>query len=250
MAIDTIILAGAPAGPEMSPEQPSISRAMLHIGEKTMLQWVVDALKGSKSVGRMIAIGDVAADGIDQVLTPSDSFLGNLMLGVDACGDCERILVATSDIPMLTPEAVDDFLGRALHSGGDMCYPIIPIEACNAKYPGMKRTSLKTGEGSFTGGNMMVLSTEFIRQNRDTILRAYEARKKPLALLSMVGFDLLPRFPISQWICPRVLPLSLLEARVSRMLGGKVVGIRTEYAEIGSDVDKPGDLRLARELLA
>ncbi len=59
--IDAVILAGAPAGEELSPGRADLSRAMIPIGDKTMLQWVVDALKGSGPVGRIAAVGEVSA---------------------------------------------------------------------------------------------------------------------------------------------------------------------------------------------
>ncbi len=248
MPIDIVILAGAPAGSDMLPEDPERSRAMIELGDKTMLQWVVDAFRASKSAGRIIAVGNVSAGGLDEVIAPSDSFLGNLMLGVEACPDSSHIVVSTSDIPMITPESIDDFVSRAIESGGDMCYPIIPIDSCRAKYPDMKRTCLKLKEGTFTGGNMMMMSTGFLRRNQGLISGAYAARKKPLALASMVGLGLLLRIPLSQLLCPCMLPTALLEKKVSKMLGGKVAGIRSEYAEIGSDIDKLGDLEQAKKL--
>ena len=134
MAVDAIVLAGAPADPDMQPVGGSSSRAMVEIGPKTMLQWVVDALEDAESVGRIIAVGEVAADGIDEVVPPAGHFLENMVHGLDACGTDEPVLILSSDIPLVTSDAVDDFVDRALASGGEMCYPIIPKDACLAKY--------------------------------------------------------------------------------------------------------------------
>jgi GTP:adenosylcobinamide-phosphate guanylyltransferase len=249
MPVDAVILAGAPAGPEMSPEDETLSRAMVMIGTKTMLQWIVDALKSSKSIGRIIAVGDVSADGLDEVVEPCHSFLGNLMLGVDACGHNEPVLVLSSDIPMLTGEAIDDFVTRALATGGEMCYPIITKESCVEKYPDMKRTYLKTREGTFTGGNMLILSPAFMKRNEQRISDAYAARKKVFALARMIGFGVLIRAILAQALFPSVLPIPTLERAVSRMLGGHVAVIPTDYPEIGEDVDKASDLEAVRKII-
>lgn len=249
MKTDAVILAGAPADANMSPDGNPINRAMIEVGGKTMLQWIVDALKSSQTVGRIIVVGDVSADGVDQFVPPAGGFLENIMAGVTACGECERVLISTSDIPLITPDAVDDFVSCSIESGGDMCYPIVTKESCTAKYPQMKRTCLKTADGTFTGGNMMLMSVDFLKRNECLISRAYAARKKPLALASMIGFGLLLRVILGQLLFPGIIPISLLERNVSRMLGGKVVAVQTDYPEIGSDVDKAGDLENVRALL-
>lgn len=249
MKVDVVILAGAPADPDMSPPGVAISRAMVEVGAKTMLQWILDALKSAETIGRIVAVGNVTADGIDQVVPPSDGFLDNLMLGLNACGECERVLVTTSDIPMITSESIDDFVRRAADSGGEMCYPIIPKADSIAKYPGMKRTYLKTREGTFTGGNMMLFSPEFLWRNEKRISDAYAARKKPLALASMIGFGVLMRAAAAQTLCQWLLPIPTLERSVSKVLGGRVVAVRTHYPEIGADVDKASDLEAVRAIL-
>jgi GTP:adenosylcobinamide-phosphate guanylyltransferase len=247
--VDAVILAGAPAEPDMVPDGKIISRAMVQIGPKTMLQWMVDALKSSESIGRIVAVGEVSADGLDEVIKPGISLLENIMLGVGACDNDRPMLVLSSDIPMLTPESVDDFVKRALSSGGDMCYPIISKEACIAKHPGMKRTYLKLKEGTFTGGNIMLFSPGFLQKNQDKISDAYAARKKPLTLAGMVGFSVLVRVILAQTLFPSLLPISLLERAVSKVLAGKVVAIQSDYPEIGEDVDKSSDLKAVRGIL-
>lgn len=249
MAIDAVILAGAPAEPEMVPEDCTISRAMVKIGQKTMLQWMVDALRAAESIGRIRAVGEVSADGLDEIIKPGENFLKNLMTGVLACSSEEPVLVLSCDIPLLTSEAVDDFVTRAAASGGDMCYPIITRESCMEKYPNLKRTFLKTREGTFTGGNILLLSPAFLKKNERRISEAYEARKNVFKLARMVGIGVLLRAIIAQTISPKVLEVSMLERAVSKMLDGKVVAIRSDYPEIGEDVDKADDLEQVRRIL-
>jgi CTP:molybdopterin cytidylyltransferase MocA len=248
--VDVIIMAGAPADPSMCVPGENISRAMIKIGDKTMIQWILDALNCSATIRRKIAVGDVAADGLDEVVKPGIGFLDNLMLGLERCQGADRVLVMTSDIPMLTPEAVDDYVNRAIDSGGDMCYPIVTQRACLEKYPHMKRTYLKTAEGMFTGGNMMVLSTEFLKRNQDLITDAYNARKNPVKLASMIGCGFLLRLIIAQIMAPSLLPIPMLERSLSKALKCKVVAIRTDYPEIGADVDKPSDLAEVQTVLS
>lgn len=230
------------ADPGMCAPGEEISRAMIKIGDKTMIQWIADALTGTETIGRKIAVGEVQADGLDEVVKPGKGFLDNLILGLEKCEGADQALVMTSDIPMLTAEAVDDYVNRAIESGADMCYPIVAKKACIEKYPNMKRTYLKTAEGMFTGGNMMLMSTDFLKKNHVLIMNAYNARKNPVKLASMIGFGFLFRLIIAQAIAPSVLPIPALEKTLSKALNCKVAAIRTDYPEIGADVDKPSDL--------
>ncbi len=249
MLVDAVILAGAPAEPDMVEDGENISRAMVRIGSKTMLQWIVDALKSASTIGKIVVVGDVEADGVSLVVQSSSGFLENLMQGVLSCGHENPVLVMSSDIPLITAEAVDDFVGRALATEADMCYPIITRESCEDKYPGLKRTCLKTKEGTFTGGNIMLVSPAFLRRNEQQIANAYAARKKPFALARIIGVGVLMRAILSQLFFPGLLSVSMLERVVSRMLRGQVLAIQTDYPEIGEDVDKASDLEAVRAFL-
>ncbi|MCL5102813.1 MAG: nucleotidyltransferase family protein [Armatimonadetes bacterium] len=247
--IDAIILAGAPAGPDLNPSGGLKSRAMIRLGDKTMLQWVVDALRGSQSVGRIVAVGDVDAEGLDMVIEAGPDLVSNIKLGIDALGANGRVLIVSSDIPLLTPEAVEDFIERAEKADVDLAYPIIPRTHCEKRYPGLARTYLRTGDGVFTGGNLMLVSPDFIAQHWDAIADAYAARKHVFKLARMIGVGVLVRVMVGQAL-PPVLSVATLERAVSRMLGAKVSAVVSAHPEIGEDVDKPSDVEAVRKYLS
>ena len=246
--IDAVILAGAPAGPELDQEAGK-SRAMIEMGGKTMLQWVIDALKGTPSMGRIAVVGDVAGDGIDKIVAPGADLMTNIKLGIKALGTQDRVLIVSSDIPLLTPEAVEDFLSRAVKLDVDLAYPVIPRMHCESRYPSLKRTYLKTADGVFTGGNLMLVQPDFVTRNWDAIASAYAARKQVLKLARMIGIGVLLRVIAAQAF-PGLLRISTLEAAVMRMVGAKVAAVVSAYPEIGEDVDKPSDVEAVRGILA
>lgn len=241
-------MAGAPAGSELSPDNPDISRAMITLGSKTMLQWVVDALRASPSIGRIVAVGRVSADGLGEVVEPGGSLVGNMRLGLEAIGKCESVLIVCADIPMLTPEAVEDFIDRAAALNADMAYPVITKVECERSHPEFKRTYVKTGDGVFTGGNIMLIKPDFVSRNWQAIQDAYDARKRVAKLARMIGVGTLIRVILGQAF-PGVLKIAALEHAASRMLGGKVAAVISSYPEIGEDVDKPSDLVAVRSIL-
>ncbi|MDO8588337.1 MAG: NTP transferase domain-containing protein [Armatimonadota bacterium] len=244
--VEAVILAG---GPGFSAD---CCRAMTPVAGKTMLQWEVDAIRQSGAISRICAVGDCAADGIDEILPPTDSFLGNLLAGVSRAREngSQFALVATSDIPLVTPEGIADFVARASATGADFCYPVIPKSECVRKYPEMRRTYLKLKEGVFTGGNMVFVSVGFITANSEIIGRAYDARKRVFQLAGMIGWLTLLRVLIAQTVLPSAVNLETLEKTVSRLLNGSVRAVITSYAEIGEDVDKLEDLAIVEKLMA
>ena len=229
------------------------NRALTLLGNKPMLAYVTDALKAAPTVGRILVVGDVP-DSTDYTVVPGrETLMDNLLAGLEARGSAEgRVLIATSDIPFLTPEAAEDFLERASALNADFCYPIVPLARCAAQFPAMKRTGLKLREGAFTGGNLILLRPEVILAHRETVMKAYAARKKVTQIGAMLGWGLLARIVVAQTFAPGVLTLAQLERGVAGLLGPGATAraVITDYAEIGTDVDKPDDVVLARQWVA
>ena len=250
MTTSAVVLAGGKNSLEMTGVTGTENRALTPLGPQTMLGYVVSALAEAPSVGRISVVGEVPSSDRYSQVAPKETLLQNLLAGLDASGNGERVLISTSDIPFLTAEAAEDFLTRALATGADFCCSYVPLALCDAKYPEMKRTSVRLSEGKFTLGNLMLVSPKFLRAQEGVITAAYAARKSPVGIAKLLGAGLLLRMVGAQIFLPSLLPVGVLEAGVSRVLGGQAVGICSRYAEIGTDVDKPADVALARRLLA
>lgn len=236
MRIPAVILAGAPADPEMQAKYSVKNRAEVPIAGKPMVQYVVDALKDSSNVGNICLIGDVQCEGTDKVIPSAGSMINNLVAGVGAC-EGDHVLISTSDIPMLTAEAVDDFIGRCGDLSADLYYAIIPKGDCEKRFPGMRRTYVRLAEATFTGGNMVIISSEFVRKNSEYLRQVFEVRKKPLKLAGLIGVGTLIRAIIAQKVWAGAINLPLLERTAGRVLNADLKAVQTPYAEIGSDVD-------------
>lgn len=252
--VDAIVLAGGANSPEMRVKTGVSNRALVRLGDKTMLDYVVAALHDAPSVGRVFVVGDVPASNSYQAVMGARSLVDNLMAGIQAIGADKEgsdapVLVATSDIPFLSPEAVQDFVKRARGLNADLCYPIVTLSLCRERFPDMKRTAVRMREGRFTGGNLMLLRPGAITAKRNTIARVYAARKSVVQLGKLLGWGLLTRIVCAQAV-PPLLSLAMLEAGASHVLGASCRAVVSPYPEIGADVDKPGDVAIARKLLA
>lgn len=242
--IPAVILAGGKAG-DASAECARVGyKALAPVGGQPMVARVEAALSAAKRVDRVVVVGppEVAA-AVPKVACVPDagSFLGNLQAGVRACGDAAHCLVISCDIPFVTGPMLDDFIARSIARGVDLAYPVVRLERCQERYPGMRRTSLRLREGRYTGGNAVVVRPELLLGHSRLIEAAFAARKNPLRLGCMIGWGVLLRILLSAKL-PGVLPISLLEQRVGRMVGGSVAAIDFPDPEIGADIDKPADL--------
>ena len=224
------------------------NRALLDLNGTTMLERVVAPVREA-APGRILVAGDVPLPEGCTPATGGETLLDTLLNGVAALNEGEtRLLVVTADIPFLTAEALRDVLDRAPETAA-FVYPIVQAQRCYERFPEMKRTVVKTAQGTFTGGNVVLIDAAFARERSGAIRAAYAARKSPFKLAGMLGFGTLARLAVSS-LCPAALPIPYLEAAVGRLLGGATVcALDTPFPEIGADIDRPEDVPLARSLL-
>lgn len=250
MPIPALVLAGGKTPPEFAaaagvPETPG-SRALADINGLVMVRYVLRALQAASTIGQVILVappGFPDQPEADLRIEADRDFSGNIVAGLEYCKDTEFALIVTADLPFLTAEAVDAFVTESLSRGADCCYAAIPKEACDAQFPGMRRTYLHAKSGSFTGGNVVLQRVSQFARQAEMVREAYLRRKNPAFLARLIGPGNLVKFFFRQ------LTQQDLEESVSRLLGVRCSIILTRYAELGTDVDKPGDIALARQLL-
>jgi len=113
-----------------------------------------------------------------------------------------------------------------------LVYPIIKKESSLNQFPSLKRTYAKFKEGSFTGGNAVLMKPEVSNKLLTFADKAYRARKSPLKLAFLLGFDVFVALILGRS------SLSKLEARVSKLLNAKVKTYLCQDASLGADIDK------------
>jgi GTP:adenosylcobinamide-phosphate guanylyltransferase len=247
--IAALVLAGGSIPPAQRAAWGGIAnRAVAEIAGQTLLQRVVTALQATPEVGTILVAGDVPLPAGCQAAPGGASLVDTLLLGAAALGAQEqRLLVVTADIPFLTPDAVQEFLAAAPNDAA-FVYPIVPADSCRARYPAMRRTTLRIAEGAFTGGNIVLLDPAFLRA-RDPLLRAAWAQRKSVpGLARLLGGEIVGRLFLSRLV-PGVLRIAHLEAAVSRVLGGTARAVVCDRPEIGADIDHPEDIAVARAML-
>jgi GTP:adenosylcobinamide-phosphate guanylyltransferase len=248
--MDAIILAGGLNSGSLRQVSSAQYEAEIEIAGRPMLDYVILALKNVKAINRIIVVGSPSIlsedikKSINIIASPGDSLIDSLTNGLNHLNTGEPVLVLTSDIPLITKEAVEDFLGRCKERKGDVYYSFVSKERNEEKYPGVQRTYVKLREGTFTGGNLVLLAPKIIKDNRDLLLKAATLRKKPIQLGKLLGWRCLFYLLIGK------LTINAIEKRVLRTFNINAVGVISPYPEVGIDVDKPSDLRLAKKVLS
>jgi len=245
--LGAVVLAG---GKENKLKQYGENKALIKIKAKPMIEYVLDALLEVDEINRIVIVGpkDKLTTTLEakvyKIVEASDSILQNLIKGIEAIGDTDRILVVASDIPMITPQAVKDFLALTRREDADLYYPIISKEDNDKKFPGVKRTYVKLKDGIFTGGNLFLLKPGIIQKCLTQAEWILVNRKKPWKIAKILGWIFVIKLLLG------TLDIAQLEKRASKVLGIKVLGIKSSYPEIGTDVDKPSDIEIVKRYIA
>lgn len=246
--MEAIILGGAMNTGSLREADDSPYEAGIKINNQPMIEFVIATLEGMEEIQR---IAVVTQEGIIdkskwpkvEVLPPGKSMLDSLLQAVRYLDSEGFLLVLTSDIPLISQVALQDFLEECSKREADIYYSFVPKEKIEEKYQGVKRTYVRLKDGIFTGGNVVLLKSKVILSYSELVQQAIALRKHPLKLCNMLG----PKF-LFRLITGR-LTIAEIEVRVEQILKLKVAGITSLYPEIGIDVDKPSDLKLVQSIL-
>lgn len=244
-----IIAGGETAGTKLEGSGARL-KALIDIGGEPMLAKVVRAACSAPLSGEVAVIGppeleDVAASEGAKLYTPSeDSFLANLQVAASVFSQYPLILVSSCDIPLVSPQGLNDFIKKGLASGADFCYSIVRQSAVDEAFPGGQRTVVRLQDGSFTGGNAVLVTPEFLQRESALIEQTFEARKSVLKMLRILGLPFALRFVLGR------LTIEMLERRASEILKCTAKAIVSEDPALAFDVDKMADLDDVRAYLA
>lgn len=247
-AVDALVLAGSYNDGPLRECSPARYEALIPIGSRPMAGYVVEALLKASRIGRIVVVGPKELAGwLDpervQLVEPGGSLIENALQGLRHLPGARRVLMATGDIPLLTAQAVDDFLELCRDQSADIYYPVVPREVLGAVLSSSARTFVNLREGVFTGGNLLLINPKVVEACLRVGQRLIDARKSPLKLCRLVGFLFLVRFLL------RGISLKEAQEKVSRMLGVRGQVVICRYPEVGVDVDKPSDLEMVSRLL-
>ena len=253
--MDAIVTAGGIPKPDepLYPYTQGGSKALLDVAGKPMVQWCLDALSGAKDIEHVVVMGLDESSGLSckkpiTYLPNQGDMLENILGGIQKVLEinpqAHHALVVSSDIPGITPDMVDWVIEVCMQTDDDVYYNVIERKVMEKRYPDSRRTWTRLKDVEVCGGDMNVIRTMTVKEQRKTWERIIESRKSPAKQAALIGFDTLLLFLLHA--------ISLEDAvqKVCKRLKLKGRVVRCPYAEVGMDVDKPHQLEMMRLDLA
>jgi GTP:adenosylcobinamide-phosphate guanylyltransferase len=247
--MNAVVLAGGPQD-EVALMQPGApNKAFVRIGERTLVGRVLAAMRSAAGIGQLIVVSppemrehpdltladELRPDGVH--ITES---LRNGLAGLPADDD---VLIVASDLPVLSATAVEDFVAGVKVLGADVVYGCVERRVHLDRYPDVPHTWARMRDGTFCGGGIVAMKPRAMPQLERFIERLGAARKHPLKLASLFGWDMLARFALGR------LTIAAAEARASRILHAPVRALISPHPETAVNVDRASDVDLARRLV-
>nr|WP_025896786.1 NTP transferase domain-containing protein [Kordiimonas gwangyangensis] len=249
-----IVLAGERPERDMLGAQGGIhGKAMAPIAGKPMIAHVVATLARSGLVGEILISSNSdltgeaelthAAAGIPLRHVPTRT---TICSSVKAAYDCvpkgRGALVTTADNPLLSVEALSDFIMAAAGHDG-LSLGLVPDHVIRAKYPTSKRTYYRFRDAAVSGANLFYFRGDAATNVLGFWERAESHRKKPWKILSAFGWGTVMGMALRR--------LSLKDgfARAGKVVGCPVNAHLLKEAEAAMDVDSPRDFVAAERIL-
>lgn len=245
-----VVLAGGPPDEVSALEPGAPNKAFVRVGGRALVERVLVALRASASIERIVVVAPLATHG-DAALALADErrpdgprITQSLRGGLAALPRDEMVLVVASDLPILTPESIDDFVARARALDAEIGYGCVERSVHFAKYPEVPHTWAHLRDGSFCGGGLVALRPRVLPVLERFIEQLGAARKKPWRLASLFGPRVLAKYAL------RLLAVADAETRASELLGARVRAVISPYAQTAVNVDRASDVALAERLAA
>ncbi len=247
--IDAVVLAGGPPDDVARMQPGAANKAFVRIDGITLVERTLRPLRESSAIGRIIVVAperthdDSTLALADDIRSDGTKIRTSLRNGLRDLQPERMVAVVASDLPILTVAAVDDFVERSLRIDPDIGYGCVERTVHMARFPEVPHTWAALRDGVYCGGGIVTIKPHILPKLEVFIESLGHARKNPLRLASLFGWDMLLRFAI------RRLTIAQAQERASKMIGGRVRAIVSPFAETGVNVDRPSDVALAEQLL-
>lgn len=247
--MDALIVAGGLPEPEdeMYAYTQGQPKALIKMGERTMLERVVDALQGSSEVEEIVVIGLGHDHGMTfkrpiHHLPDQGSMVANAIAGlnwlIEHNPNPRPIIGTSADIPTLTSAIVDTLIETCRPFNHDLYYTVVTQEMMEKRFPHSNRTYVQLKDQFVAGGDMFIFQTTMVTANPELMEALSNARKHAWRLARIVGFRTLIKFLLHR------LSLQEVEQAGGRLIDGSVKAILFPYPELAMDADKAEQVKL------
>ena len=231
-------------------------KSLVPIGGRPMLLRVLDTLKATPSVGRLVvamegpalleALPELAAR-VDrreiEVRPTAGSPAATVSDIAPLLDDPWPLLVTTSDHALLDVAMVETFLA-GVPADADVGAALCSGDTIAAAYPDSRRSYVRLGRERYSGCNLFALRSLVALRATEFWVRMEAHRKRPWRYAAEIGIG-----PLVEYLTGR-LTLERTASRLGAMMGVKLVPVLMPMAEAAIDVDTPDDLRQVETIAA
>lgn len=252
-----VVLAGDRTANDPLPKAAGVNcKALVPVGDRPMVLRVLDALREAQSVKARILCGPNWAElekepelrshvvseevqWMEPQTTPSTS--ADFVL--QSISEQVPILLTTADHALLTPEIVDYFCSHARASNSDVVVGVADHQLVSKAFPTTKRTVIRFRDKGYCGCNLFAFLTPKGRTIAQFWKKVEDERKKPLRLISLLGWMAVLRYLLGQMTLAQGL------AGLSTRLTMRIEAVHMPFPQAAVDVDSIGDWELVKEIL-
>ena len=243
---DVVVPAGGTIDAAYAQAIGSPCRALAPFGpqRRPILQIVCDALRASGAVGRIIVVAPDAAQekvtGVDAWLPAGSSGAQNILVGLAHADPARPALVCPSDLPMLTPKHVAEFL-RCCRPDAKAAVGLVRAGDYHAMFPDAPASQFVhlADAGPVTLGGLFLVHPGMIARQSVLLESIFGARKSQWRMAGLLG----PRL-LWGWAMHR-LTLPMITTRAEKLLGGPVQVIPEVSPALAHDIDTLDDYTYA-----
>jgi len=249
-AVDAIVLAGGGPDAVAALEPGAPNKAFVRVGGVPLVQRTIDGLRSSSRIDRIVAVAPPAAAahpalaGASEVRGDGAKMLESLRSGMLGFTEDAIVVVAASDLPALDAPAVDEFVDAVIARNLDVAYACLERRYHEPVYPEFPHTWARMRDGQYCGGGLVALRPRVLPRLSTFLEALGRARKSPLRLAGLFGWDTMARFAIGR------LAIEHAERRASKLLAAHVGAVRCTHPQVALNVDRVEDVARANALFA
>jgi len=292
--LDAVVLAGTHQNPKRL--IAGRNKAFLKVGEQVLLRYVVAALQEAENIEQIFVVGPASELHAElagfsssvKIIAQRGKMLTNCWAGIEASEESHRndpvmpvedrpLLIISSDLPLVTGRAVDDFIARCARLDNESDRPwamlvgVVDEPGVKPFYPDEDKPGIKRPFVELAGGRLRLANIYIGRprnlSHQDILQTGFSYRKAKdwrNVVALVYSFFRRPHGWHSAWLTMRIqLTLMLsagkghlyrrlkagntesrVEKCISEVVGGPVKIVVTPYGGLSLDVDDEEDYRI------
>ncbi len=241
--LDALVLAGGRCSDELQAVTGCRHRALIPYKDLPFLAHGLSSLRNCNRVARIAVVGPNAltdhpavAGKADIFVEEQDTIEANLLAGVAALRSENRFIITASDNPLVTGSAMADFIDR-IPKDAAAAYPYLRYSEFLKRFPGADNIPVHLSDGTFIGGNCVVIEAKHFSDLERTVSHVLSARKSLLRMALLLG----PYFAIR-------LQLKRASSRDAERRASKILGLPFHLVPdcdptFAIDIDEPSDFQ-------